>query len=1536
MTRITTGATLKNYFIHEQVGEGGFGAVFRATQLPPLEREVAIKAILPEYANQSEFIRRFEVEAQLIARLEHPHIIPLYDYWRDPDGAYLVMRYIRGGNLTSHLGGNKLDIDTTLKILSQVAGGLDRAHRAGVIHRDIKPDNIMLDEDGNAYLTDFGIARVYDEKNSKSVTKGIIGSIAYMPPEMLQELPPSPASDIYSLGIVLYEMLTGEHPQAGKSTAEIVVARMTEDLPDILELRPDIPIKVDEVIQRATSRETTGRYDNVREFVNDLQRASTPTEEFESIEIIVKDIQIANPYKGLRAFDAADASEFFGREKMMTHLIGRLTETDEHSGFLAVVGPSGSGKSSLVNAGLVPRLRDGAIDGSDKWYYVEFTPGTSPLTALENALKRVALKSTTTFDGSIQSNALTLALETVLPRVDDKLLIVIDQFEELYTLADDNEREKFIEILFHAVRHVADKLHLIITIRADFFDRLITNQDLHRLILNRTEIVLPLNREELEEAITKPASNLNLSFEEGLVEAIIDDVSDELAALPLLQYALTEIFERRDQFKLTLRSYHEIGGVTGALTRRAEDLYQEQNTAGQDSIRRIFLNLVTPGEGTEDTRRRAFHSEILNTDMSDIETRREILNLYGTYRLLTFDKDDETRNPTVEVAHEALIRNWGRLRQWIDDSREELRLRRIITTMAEEWQQTNRNKEFLTGGMRLEQFKEVTASEDISLTELEGEFLAASIAEVEHQENLEAERERRETFQRRFFRATIVGILLVIVAAIGLLSAFYVNQTQSWKTEALFFAGLSAQQLDTGSPMNAQLLALESVSHFNENPSFSVYRPESFTALIAALTNPVQEQIYLAHADDVEFSVWNSSETRILSADNSGNVYLRDATVQSEPLAVFQHDAKVNAFIFSADETQFLSYSEDMTIRIWNINNPDGPLLTLQHETSVSNVIWNTDETLIVAGLDDGTIVIWDRNDTDEPRTVIDAHGDRVQFLAFSPDETQFVSTSFDNTAKVWTLENLDEPLYTIEHGNWVWGASWNTDGTRLMTYARDATASIWDVENPETPLFVLGGHGGSVYSADWNDDETQIYTASFDGLVRVWQIEDEARVLYTLAHEGPVNSVEWDTENQQMLTSSNDGGVRIWSTISPYPLISLMRHDGAVFDANWSADRSRVMSNSSDATVRIWLVGVNSDVLRTYHHAEWVDSVLFDSTEDWILSASVDGTAVVRDIAESEPPIIFEHGEHVRTAIWSTDETRILTASANGGVYIWAITNTDEPLEIFQHESSVRGASWNNDETRILSWTDDGTVSVWDVNNTTEPLAIMYHADVVFGATWNSDETQILSWSEDNTVRIWDIDNPDAALAVLRHENIVYHAQWIDDENRVATASEDGTARIWNVNAPATDPVIFQHDDPVNGLIFNANESRLMTWTSTGRVHIWSVNGDDPLLFTMPHFTEVRGAMWSDDETEVLTWAADGQIRLWNLANLDVPPIILTQGGQIWGAIWTADRSHLLTYSSNGSIYYWLFDQNRLLDIARSTLTREFSTEDRSRFFLD
>ncbi|MCU1430569.1 MAG: putative Calcium/calmodulin-dependent protein kinase [Actinomycetia bacterium] len=745
----------RGYTLDEILGEGAFGTVYRSTQ-PGVGREVAIKVIRADLADDPAFVRSFEAEAQLVAHLEHPHIVPLYDFWREPGGAYLVFRLLRGGTaeqLARREG--RCALGRVDRCVTEIGNALAAAHAAGIVHRDVKPANVLFDEAGNSYLADFGIAvSAADDGPARTPRLSSAGSPLYAPPEQLQRGAPTARGDQYSFAAMTWELLAGHPPFDGDSASALLRTKLAQPVPSLSELRPDVPREIDAVLQRATASRPTDRFDDLRDLLTAwraaLRNGLSATDElaFAAEQAPARrDLSAAadrladvpaNPYKGLRAFAEADARDFHGRDA----LVDRLVDAAVAQRFVAVVGPSGSGKSSLVHAGLVPQLR------ARGERVVSMLPGDDPFGQLRLALLAVAVREPAA--GSVGAMVRSVAAQGPEPFV-----VVIDQFEELWTLTDSIAREQFLtDLVALAGDDASASVRIVVTIRADFFDRPLAHPALGPLVAVEPFAITPMTTAELREAVVAPAAAVDIGFEPGLDTAIVAEVSHQPASLPTLQFTLAELFERRDGAVITRSAYDAIGGIAGAIAGRAEALYAALDETGRDAARRLLVRLVVPGDGTEDTRRRVRHRDLPAGTAA-------IAAQFEAHRLLVADRDPSTREPTVEVAHESLLRSWPRLRSWLLEDRDWLRRVQHVQAAADAWMAAGRPESELYRGGRLDAAAELLDTRGDQLTDGERAFVETSRDAADAARERDARARRR---LRRGFVATTVALVVALVA----------------------------------------------------------------------------------------------------------------------------------------------------------------------------------------------------------------------------------------------------------------------------------------------------------------------------------------------------------------------------------------------------------------------------------------------------------------------------------------------------------------------------------------------------------------------------------------------------------------------------------------------------------------------------------------------------------------------------------------------------------------------------------------------------
>jgi hypothetical protein len=434
----------------------------------------------------------------------------------------------------------------------------------------------------------------------------------------------------------------------------------------------------------------------------------------------------ANPFKGLRAFDESDAPSFFGREQLVADVVRRIAEGRP---LITLVGPSGCGKSSVLGAGVVAALRKDALEGSSTWVIARMVPGAHPFAELEAALVHAVIDPPATLGAALadeEYGILRATLSLVTPE-QERVVLVVDQLEELFTTTEPARRERFLSSLVAVVDDPRRRVLVVAAVRADFYDRLLDHGPFAERMSSGIVNVVALRPDELEQAMQGPLEQATVGFDRALMATLIGDVLGRPASLPLYQYTLTELFDRRRNDTITLDDYRTMGGVSGVIGATADQLYAALDDRSRGALRAVLLRLVTIDDAGQRARRRVEASELLSLGL-DVEDLQRVLDDLGRQRLVAFDRSPTAGAPTVELAHESLLSEWDRLRAWIDDAHDDIRRRAKLDLQVADWVEHDRDPEFLLSGGRLAEYEEWAASSSVPLDTTEREFLRSAVA----------------------------------------------------------------------------------------------------------------------------------------------------------------------------------------------------------------------------------------------------------------------------------------------------------------------------------------------------------------------------------------------------------------------------------------------------------------------------------------------------------------------------------------------------------------------------------------------------------------------------------------------------------------------------------------------------------------------------------------------------------------------------------------------------------------------------------------
>ena len=1216
------------------------------------------------------------------------------------------------------------------------------------------------------------------------------------------------------------------------------------------------------------------------------------------------------PYRGLLPLESDDAGIFFGREAPIIETLDKLRGLRQvaTSHLLVILGASGSGKSSFLRAGIMPRLmrddRNFLMLPVIRPERAVMSGETGLLRSLEKACAAVGLLQTRAEIKKVLAAGATdvlsllanLARRAMPPRLDGEaeakppsLVLAVDQGEELFQAEGGEESQAFRALLKDLLTADDANLIVLITIRSDAYASLQAEpllKDVHQQPVN----LPPVPRGAYQTIIEGPALRLKdtkrpLKIDPKLTTALLQDVEEGGAkdALPLLAFTLERLYlEHGGDGDLRLDEYRDIGGITGSIEAAVE---QALKAADADTavprdrlarlalLRRAFIPWLAGIDPDTGSPRRAI------ARMSDIpEESRPLVKHLIAQRLLATDRS-ASGEQTIEPAHEALLRQWALLNGWLSEDFAQLASLEGVKRATRDWLANGKSSDWLAHNAgRLEDAERLEARSDLAakLAADDLDYLAqCRAAEISRKDK---ELRQAKKLARAIAMGLAAAILLAVAAAgFGYYGVQKANEAEQQakvaegeKRRALYnegiaLSGLSRVALSEGSPLQAVKLALAAWPRTGNEDRPALRR--TIESLAAAFLQQRQRRLLTRDEDYVRSAAFSPDGTRVLTV--SGTTRLWDATTGAGIAVLKGHKSAVWSAAFSPDGTRVVTASWDSTARLWDAKTGVGIAVLEGHKDIVRFAAFSSDGTRVVTASQDKTARLWDAT-TGAGIAVLKGHEGIVTYAVFSQDGARVVTASDDKTARLWDATTGAKIAVLKGHEDTAWSAAFSPDGTRVVTASQDKTARLWDATTG-AGIAALEGHEGAVTSAVFSPDGTRVVTASPDTTARLWDAKTGVGIAVLKGHEGSVGSAAFSPDGTRVVTASWDGTARLWDATTGAGIAIFEGHESPVTSAAFSPDGMRVVTTSQDKTARFWDAKVGARIAIFEGHESPVTSAGFSPDGTRVVTASADKTARLWDAKTGAGIIVLTgHGEIVWSAAFSPDGTRVVTASWDGTARLWDTTTGARITILKGHKGVVLSAAFSPDGTRVVTASSDMTARLWDTKTGAGIAVLEGHKSPVTSAAFSPDGTRIVTASADKTARLWDATTGAPITVLDGHGSAVSSAAFSPDGTRVVTASSDRTARLWDTKTGVGIAVLEGHEDHVNSAAFSPDGTRVVTasWDKTAR--LWDAQTGARIAVLEGHEDHVNSAAFSPDGTRVVTASDDKTARLWDISDLE------------------------------------------------------------------
>jgi WD40 repeat protein len=1146
-----------------------------------------------------------------------------------------------------------------------------------------------------------------------------------------------------------------------------------------------------------------------------------------------------NPFPGLRPFEDDEAYLFFGREQQIDELLRRL-RTER---FIAVVGTSGSGKSSLIRAGLFSALRVGAMSGAgSRWRIATMRPGNDPIGQLAAQLESAGLLGTEG-DADLRTDLAYAILERgalglveivrQMPiREDENVLIVVDQFEELFRYAQSEEdtAAAFVSLLLEATSHPDLRLYVVLTMRSDFLGDCASFTNLPERINRGLYLVPRMTRDQLEAAIVGPVRVAGTHIAPQLVNRLLNDVGDDPDQLPVLAHALMLTYDlwtvdHEAGEPIDERHYSATGGLAQAIDAHAERIFAELTPTQQTVAEKLFAAITELGPDNRGIRRPLAFDELRAVCDADEADVRAVVEAYRARTCSFLRPPPEvpvTAHTVIDIGHEALMRGWSRLRRLLN---EEVESARTYERLSDAALMHSRAQGALLVDPALAlnlEWRQRFAPTGAWAKRYGGDFPAAmGFIELSAQEKARQRSARVAQSRRRW---TVAGVVMALMLLLTFASiASFVNaqheRTQALIAQSQFLARDANAQTEKGDAVSGMLIAREALP-------LSLGRPDRpfVQAAALALENGLNNNRELRDipTGGRPFNISLSPDGRRIAlqmADDTARVL--DLASGKLLLTLRGHAGPLYYVAYSPNGKRFVTASADRTARIWDATTGKTLRILRGHANAVTNAVFSPDGRFILTTSDDKTARIWRADDGTLVRILHMPAG--ISDGEYSPDGTRIVLSPDLNgngrVARVFDAATGALLLQLRGHTDFLISGFFSHDGTRIATSGADHTTIIWDARSGRA-LHVLTGHTATVLIATFSPDGKTLVSASADGTARIWDVGTGAS-LATLRHGGPVNCAIYSHDGSTILTGSADGMVHLWRA-SPTLLRGALPVGSHVSDVEYSHDGKRIVTTSRDGIARIW--NAQTGALLSTLHAQARASAQFSPDGKQMLIPAYRGPLRIWDLRRARPVVSIPIKGIVRDATYSPDGT-VVAAGSDNDVRLFD-AKTGSALRVLRGpEDVVDAIAFSPDGARVAASSNDNTVRVWSVASGKTIAMLRGHGNLVTGLHFSSDGKRIVTGSVDDTIRVWDAASGTSLLTIRPDVGSIGGADFSPDGSEIAAAAfDDRTVRLFDATTGAPLAVLRGSIGSVFWLAFSPDGKEIASTSDDQTARIWTV----------------------------------------------------------------------------------------------------------------